>query len=82
MDYESILNWCKDRIGMKRIKDDFSEDGTHFVQFENGETYKYSVISHDEFAIMFIEINYKTVNITIKRHVGCGNYKLVSETTF
>lgn len=82
MDHESILKWCEDRIGMKHVKDDFSEKGTHFVQFENGETYKYSTVSCGEFTIVFVEINYKVVNITIKRHIGCGNYKLVSETTF
>lgn len=83
MTRSEISNWIESRLFLKREKDEFTEeDGTHFVQFENGDTYSYTCIFDSSIRISIIRINHKIENISIDQSIGCGNYKLVSETTF
>lgn len=82
MDHESIRKWCMDRVYMKRTHDDFTENGTHFVQFENGDSYKLIEKEKTEWnKVSETYINGKLVNVS-KWHFERFGWKLVSEVTF
>ena len=82
MTRSDIAKWCDDHVFMKRKYEDISDNGTHYVEFENGDSYKLiqkgkTLSDH----VTETYINGKLVNVS-SWHYTNFHYDLVSETTF
>ena len=83
MTRSEIDKWIDEHIAMKATKNACYGDGyLNSVKYENGETYSCYINSDNMRKIIVIKINDKIENISLYHSIGCGNYKLVSETTF
>lgn len=86
MSREEIFEWCRDRLNVNRITDDYivlATGGHHYVKFENGETYE-TKLKEDDYGdneTQETKINGKLVNRSFYTWHNFG-WKLIKEECF